>query len=216
MNKQKSSPPDFIAQAQLQTIRLRAGEVELFIPDAGAVQEAYRRSEIPFPYWSKIWPSAVAMAEYLLLHPELLQDKNVLELGAGLGLPSILAARYAASVTCTDHAPEAIEFVRLSAAHNSLHNFHAEVMDWNQMQERIQADLVLLSDINYEPNAFAVLMKMISFYIDEGKTILLSTPQRLMAKDFINAILPFCKNQDDHKILHKGSEVIISVLLLKK
>jgi methyltransferase-like protein 23 len=200
----------------LQTMQVQGSDVQLFIPNAGAVQDAYREQEISFPYWSKIWPAAMALAEYLVLHPELVKNKNVLELGAGLGLPSIIAARYATCVTCTDHAPEAVAFAQLSAAHNRLENFKAEVLDWNQMPKHLKADVVLLSDINYKPEAFDALMKMIFSFLEKGTTILLSTPQRLMAKEFINAMLPFCKNQENRNIIHNGNEVTISLLLLQK
>jgi len=214
VNKQKPSPPDFLAQAKLQTIQLQESEVQIFVPDADVVHESYRRGEISFPYWSKIWSSAIALTEFLLEHPYLVQDKNVIELGAGLGLPSLVAARFATDVICTDHSPEAVAFASLSASHNRLTNFHAYSLDWNEMQEEIGADVMLLSDINYEPLAFDALMKLVFSFLEKGEAILLSTPQRLMAKDFITAILPFCKQQEQRVVFYDGIETPISLFVL--
>jgi len=214
VNKQKLSSPDFTKQAELQTISLQGSDVQLFVPNPHAVEEAYRRGEISFPYWSKIWPAAIAMSEYILLHPALLKNKTVLELGAGLGLPSLVASRFAKAVTCTDHAPEAIDFVELSAAHNGLRNFKAAILDWNQVPEDIEADVVLLSDINYEPEAFAVLKNMVQCFLAKGSTILLTTPQRLMAKPVIEQFIPFATHQEEIKILNEGSEHRISLFVM--
>ncbi|GMH66832.1 hypothetical protein TL16_g04521 [Triparma laevis f. inornata] len=53
---------------------------------------------------SSIWSSSLALASYLITHPELISNKNVLELGSGLALPSILSSRLnAKSVTATDY-----------------------------------------------------------------------------------------------------------------
>eukprot|EP00439_Symbiodinium_sp_Y106_P080128 s616_g18.t2 len=52
---------------------------------------------------SVIWPAASRLAEYLCDHPELLRDRSVLELGAGLGLVgAACAAAGAKPVLVTD------------------------------------------------------------------------------------------------------------------
>lgn len=48
-----------------------------------------------------LWNGAKWTAEYLQMHPELVEGKRVLELGAGAGLPSVIAANLKASkVNC--------------------------------------------------------------------------------------------------------------------
>src|SRR3954468_3812141 len=46
----------------------------------------------PVPYWARPWPSGVALAAHLKVHPPAATAK-VLELGCGLALPSVVAAR---------------------------------------------------------------------------------------------------------------------------
>lgn len=55
------------------------------------------------PYWSRPWPSAVALATQLLLRPALVAGRRVVEVGAGLGVAGLSASLAgAASVTLTD------------------------------------------------------------------------------------------------------------------
>jgi len=64
------------------------------------------------PYFADVWPSAIALAQYLTEHPGLVQDKIVIELGCGLGLPAIVAAKLgAARVTATDFHPACLPYL---------------------------------------------------------------------------------------------------------
>ena len=55
------------------------------------------------PYWAERWPSGIALAEHLAAHD--LRGARVLEIGCGLGLPSLVAARLGADVVATDWSP---------------------------------------------------------------------------------------------------------------
>src|SRR5688572_26276189 len=96
---------------QLQTISIKQIPVQLFVPDALDVQQSYSNGIIPFPYWSQVWPSAIALSEFIVSNQQLVHNKNILELGAGLGLPSLVASKYAASVLCSDKEEEAVEII---------------------------------------------------------------------------------------------------------
>ena len=58
-------------------------------------EEAFEREEL-LPYWAHLWGSAVALAEAVA--GEDMRGRRVLELGCGLGLPSIAAAQAGAYV----------------------------------------------------------------------------------------------------------------------
>ncbi|RYY65449.1 MAG: hypothetical protein EOO13_17190, partial [Chitinophagaceae bacterium] len=84
--------------------------LQLSVPVDKEVQENYELEKQAgkhpfFPYWAKLWPASIGLCHYLEANKYLLQNKTVLELAAGLGLPSLLAARYAASVICSDYMP---------------------------------------------------------------------------------------------------------------
>ncbi len=80
--------------------------------------------------------------------PASLEDVRVLELGCGLGLPSLVAATRGAVVTATDWASDAIELLRRNAARNQL-VLRSEVHDWREPWDE-EFDLVLAADVLYE------------------------------------------------------------------
>ena len=81
--------------------------IKLLIPDPADVKSDYEEKlkafEKPvFPFWTRIWPAALAMSAYLMEESNWIANKHVLELGAGIGLPSFTAARFAKSVVISD------------------------------------------------------------------------------------------------------------------
>lgn len=202
----------------LQTIQRSNYQATLFVPDAQQVQQAYYQQkqtqpDTPFPHWTKLWHSALALTDFLQQHTALIQGKTVLELAAGLGLPSLLAARYAAQVCCSDYLPEAVNTIARSAAYNQLSDMEARLLDWNHLPDNLHADVVLLSDINYNPAAFAQLYQVLTRFIQAGSTIILSTPQRLMAKPFIEKLLPWSQQHVTMEISAADQTETISVFV---
>jgi methyltransferase-like protein 23 len=199
---------------QLQTIQIKQTAIKLFVPDVTAIRRAYTNGLISFPYWAQVWPSAIALSEFIIDNSHLVQNKKLLELGAGLGLPSLVSSAYAASVLCSDKDADAVEIISKSAAENDINNLQTVMIDWEAPVE-INADVLLLSDINYEPGVFQKLNELIFQFIKNGTTILLATPQRLMAKPFIGPLLKFCVNQEEMFVTHQGERTAITVLVLE-
>lgn len=199
----------------LQQVVLESTSMELYVPDAAAVKEAYENGRIAFPFWSQVWPAAKAMAKFLLTNEDLTKEKDVLELGAGLGLPSLVAARNARQVHCTDQAPQAVELARKSAAHHGYAHFSTGVLNWQAVPEDVSAEVVLLSDINYQPENFPVQERLIHRFLQKNSTVVLSTPQRLVAKDFVASLLDACTEKEDFLVEHRGEPVMTTVLLLR-
>ena len=112
-------------------------------PEALIDEAAFEQDEF-LPYWAELWPASLALAAAL---PDV-AGLRVVELGCGLGVPSLVAAARGAEVTATDWATDAIELLRENASRNDL-NVRAEVRDWRDpWPERF--DLVLAADVLYE------------------------------------------------------------------
>lgn len=208
-------------QTTLQTFHFGNYRFNAFVPEPLSLQQAFTKqlqtdSSIAAPYWAQVWPSAYALCEFIAKQPHWLQNKTVLELAAGLGLPSFLAAQVATQVTCSDYIPEAVELMQQSIQENKLENIDAMLIDWNQLPNDLSVDVLLLSDINYEPQVFETLFNAIISFLEKGTTILLSTPQRLMAKPFIDRLLPYSKMYEEKTITAVTPAVTCSVYVLQQ
>ena len=69
-------------------------------------EEAFEREEF-LPYWAELWPSSLALARAIA--GRALRGARTLELGCGLGLPSIAAALAGGRVLATDWSTGAVE-----------------------------------------------------------------------------------------------------------
>jgi predicted nicotinamide N-methyase len=198
-----------------------SAEKAIYVPVYDAVKAIYTDllamdPATPFPYWAKVWPSAIALVKVLQTHPSLIRDKTVLELGAGIGLPSLLMASEAKAIQVSDYDSEAVELLRKNITHLQLQNVQALQLDWNNLPENIASEVVILSDVNYDPAQFETLTKLIEKFIHQGCAIFLSTPQRIMASPFVLALSEFIIADYIEMVDENGVTKEISILVLSK
>lgn len=208
-------------QTQIKNFQFGEYQFDALIPNNEALQQWYQQQlkankQTAAPYWAQVWAAAYALCNFLANRNELINNKTVLELAAGLGLPSFLAAQTATVVTCSDVSSDAVELMQLSITQNKFSNCTATVLDWNQLPADLTADVLLLSDINYEPQVFATLYKVLISFLENGATIILSTPQRLMAKPFIEQLQPYIMENHSETITAVEPYTDCSVFVLKK
>jgi predicted nicotinamide N-methyase len=196
-------------------------EKAIYIPAYEAVKAIYADllesdPATPFPYWAKVWPSAIALHNVLQKHPSLIRDKTVLELGAGVGLPALMIAGITKSIIISDYNSEAVELLRKNIEHLELENAEALKLDWNALPETIHPEVLILSDINYDPTQFETLTKLIEKFIHQGSTVILSTPQRIMASPFVLALSIFIIADYVELVDENGVTKEISIFVLSK
>lgn len=132
-------------------------------------------------YGMYVWPCAVVLAQYLWTHRGLLKDRTVLEvrvhflsfcmcdflsfpltsclsqLGAGVSLPGVLAARCGAKVFLSDNAetPSCLENCRRSCEVNGIQDVVVLGLTWGDVSPDLlllpELDFILGSDVFYDP-----------------------------------------------------------------
>jgi predicted nicotinamide N-methyase len=146
-----------------QSIELPSGELRLLqpqesaeLPDAGPVEWA------PIaPYWSVLWRSGVALAREL--EGVALRGLRVVELGCGLAVPSIAAARGGAAVLATDACADALTLATRNAHVNGV-RIETATVDWAEPDELVRRapfDLVLAADLLYERASIPLLLSLL-------------------------------------------------------
>ena len=144
-------------------------------------EEAFDADEF-MPYWAELWPSGVALAR--VVAEQDLGGARVLELGAGLGLPSLAAAVRGAQVLATDWAEEAVALLRENAAANGI-ALRAERVRWDDPGPLLADapwDVVLGADLLYEDRNATLLLELLPRL---GGDILLADPGRPAAAAFL-------------------------------
>ena len=191
----------------------------IYIPDSEELKNHYEEmclvdSKTPFPFWGKIWPSAKALTIFLKNNPDLIKSKAILEIGAGIGLPSFSIADKVKEVMITDHSMDAVDLIQKNIDHLELKNSKALYFDWNNFSNKIKADTILLSDINYDPTQIDQLVSMINHFLKNNSTIIIATPERITATPFGNAIQPHIKKSFLQDIEESEKKMQIRIMLL--
>jgi predicted nicotinamide N-methyase len=167
-----------------QTLELPGGEITLLqpresaeLPDDGEVEWA------PIvPFWSVLWRSGKALAREVAGMK--LEGRRVLELGCGLGAPSLAAARGGAIVLATDADPDALELLERNARGNGL-SLDTMLVEWSDTDELVARgpfDLVLAADVLYERQSVANLLEVLPRLAPEA---LIADPGRPVSGAFL-------------------------------
>ena len=72
------------------------------------------------PYFGILWPSAEALADFMAKNPQHFKNLGVLELGCGLGLPSLVASHLGANVLASDFHPDVEEYFKRNLRHSNI------------------------------------------------------------------------------------------------
>ncbi len=150
-------------------------------------EEAFEREEF-LPYWAQLWPSAIALARAAAAPPGL-AGRRVLELGCGLGLPSIAAALAGGSVLATDWSPDAVAFAATNASRNGA-TLRTAVRSWEKPAPLVVEapwDLVLAADVLYEVRNVVWLLDLLPRLVDGSGEVWIADPGRRPADKLLRA-----------------------------
>lgn len=147
-------------------------------------------SDERIPYWTEIWPSALALSEFIIKNQNLFEEKNVIEIGSGLALPSIVVSEFAKEVVITDYLEDAINFAKSNVLLNGRTNVRYSTLDWRKTEGLLKYDVILASDIAYEKRSFEFIPKAIETLLKDNGVCYISEPSRAMAKEFFETMMP--------------------------
>ncbi|MFJ1754899.1 class I SAM-dependent methyltransferase [Kitasatospora sp. NPDC088134] len=156
-------------------VRLRMAE------DAIALWELTERARgaegLAPPFWAFPWAGGVAVARYVLDHPELVAGLRVLDLAAGSGLVGVAAAlRGAAEVRAAEIDAYAVASIAVNAELNGV-TVHAELADVLD-GDGAPCEVVLAGDVFYERAMAARFLPFLERAAARGATVVVGDPGR--------------------------------------
>jgi predicted nicotinamide N-methyase len=133
------------------------------------------------PYGVALWPAAIALAHEIAARAADLRGRAVLELGAGTGLPGIVAATFGARVVQMDRHEVALSVCRRNGARNGVDGIEYRLVDWEQWDDLARYDWIVGSDVLYGETMHPHLRRMFASNLAPGGRILLSDPFRAVS-----------------------------------
>ncbi|MEI6638082.1 MAG: methyltransferase domain-containing protein [Chlorobium sp.] len=135
------------------------------------------------PYWAEIWPSAITLSSFIAGEISV-KGLRVVEIGAGVGMASVVAARNGASMLATDYSLEALRFARYNGLKNRV-ALDYERLDWRMVLCREQFDLLFAADVLYERVNLLPVVMAIDKLLQPGGVAYIADPRRRMAEQFL-------------------------------
>lgn len=178
----------------VRRVALPGGDVFLVRPrDWEALRDEEGAAGRPIPYWARLWPSGEVLARHVAKEPPG-AGTHVVELGCGLGLPAIAAARGGGAVLAADGHEDAIAFAAHSLVLNELEAtvVRADMADdADALVERGPFDIVLAADVLYTvANADAMLL-LLPRLVEPNGEVWLADPDRAGGRRFLSAARSF-------------------------
>jgi len=166
-----------------------------------------------FPLWSKIWEAtAVLSFQLAAITPD--PAKRFLEIGAGMGVAGLAAAKMGHNMTITEYNKDAINFAKANARLNNLDNVDIRELDWNNPLIEGQFDYIIGSEVVFKEEDIMGLYLLFQRYLKPDGTIILAEGMRRTS-------LKFAKAMDEHytvamkKQTMKSDDKEIPVVLFK-
>ncbi len=114
-----------------------------------------------FPLWAKLWPASM-LTSYALKSLPFAPGRTLLELGAGLGLCGLYAARLGFNTTISDNNPDSLLFAQANILKNNLQETASvRKVDFTKDQLGQRFDFIIGSEILYIDELHRPLLKFL-------------------------------------------------------
>jgi predicted nicotinamide N-methyase len=180
-------PAAALLDLAVRTVTMPGGGIVLVRPrDWTALLDSERGAGRDAPFWAATWPSGEELARVVATAS--LRGRHVLDLGCGLGLAGIAAARGGADVLAVDANADAVTFAAENLSLNGAGG-RAAIASWADPALAASGpfDLVLGGDVLYSRAGAESLLERLPALVGEDGEVWLSDPGRAAAEATLEA-----------------------------
>jgi predicted nicotinamide N-methyase len=155
--------------------------------DPEGIAERLGISSAAWPIFGVVWSSGMALANFIDGYET--GKKRILEIGCGIGLPSLLLNSKHADITATDCHPEAGPFLARNTAMNNGAVIAFERTGWADLSDQLgKFDLIIGSDLLYEDEHTELVANFIHAHAKPVCEVIVVDPGRGRKTKLINAM----------------------------
>jgi tRNA1(Val) A37 N6-methylase TrmN6 len=206
--------PIVLAGKKLALYRVKNWEP--FIADLGGQGEEYINA---FPFWMKVWEASLILADHLV-RMGIENGKEILEIGAGMGVVGLALGALGHKVTITDYEDDALELLRMNVEYNSLDNVSVRKLDWNRPDLTRRYDIICGSELVYKKQFIGPIINLFRNYLKPDGTIFMAHDVRRMCLiQFIGTVAGQFEIENIMKRLRSDEgvyQIVIHALRLKE
>jgi len=170
--------PITVASRTLQFFRIR--DLDEVVFDRLTADE---NNLLELPFWGKIWEASIFLASYLAMQP-MVPERQILEIGAGMGVSGLFAAACGHRITLSDHKEEVLRFTRANALLNDLAHVPIIRIDWREPPPEERYDWIVGSEVVYHRPSYDALIQFLDQALKPQGTIILAKRTDLPASEF--------------------------------
>jgi predicted nicotinamide N-methyase len=143
-----------------------------------------------WPLFGQVWPMSKILARVMLQQQIL--GKRILEIGCGIALASIVIKQLGGNITASDYHPLAADFLLENTNLNALAPILFADGNWNEISPDLgQFDLIIGSDVLYEPHHIQLVSAFISHHSSPDVEVVVVDPGRGAHRAFARAMEEF-------------------------
>jgi predicted nicotinamide N-methyase len=132
-----------------------------------------------FPFWMKVWEASLVLADHLV-RMKIDNGKEILEIGAGMGVVGLTLGAFGHKVTITDYEDDALALLRMNVEHNGLDNVSVRKLDWNSPDLTRKYDIICGSELVYKKEFIGPIINLFRNYLEPDGTVFLAHDVRRM------------------------------------
>ena len=187
----QTPPPakaDLLFEACGRSWRLRRADMETLWENMSSDDPAWKQDE-RLPYWAELWPSSLALADWLKVQKDRFSGRLCLDVGCGLGFTALVGQWLGGRVIAMDYEADALTYARLNAELNTIPGVLWTLMDWRKPALRPGCiEYLWAGDIVYERRFAAPVAAFLADVLSPDGTAWIAEPGRAVFRSLFDEL----------------------------